>query len=74
MTAWEQASFLVEKIQSYYDENKVTLALEYMTPVKGVECSVICRRIGSRRITAPEATADYDEACRKMALKIGLWE
>ena len=70
----EKCSELVEKIQSYYDENKVTLALEYMTSVKGVECSVICRRIGSRRITAPEAAADYDEECRKMALKIGLWE
>lgn len=70
----EKRSELVEEIQRYYDENKVTLALEYMTPVKGIDTSAICRRIGSGRITAPEAAADYDEECRKMALKIGLWE
>ena len=50
------------------------IALEYMTPIKGIDTSNICRRIGSGRITAPEAAADYDEECRKMALKIGLWE
>ena len=70
----EERPELVEEIQSYYDENKVTLALEYMTPIKGIDTSGICRRIGSGRITAPEAAADYDEECRKTALKIGLWE
>ena len=70
MTEWQESG---ERHEEYcIDENKVTLALEYMTPIKGIDTSSICRRIGSGRITAP--AADYDEECRKMALKIGLWE
>ena len=70
MTEWQESG---ERYEEYcIDENKVTLALEYMTPIKGIDTSGICRRIGSGRITAP--AADYDEECRKMALKIGLWE
>lgn len=68
LTEWQESG---ERYEEYcIDENKVTLALEYMTPIKGIDTSSICRRIGSGRITAP----DYDEECRKMALKIGLWE
>lgn len=70
LTEWQESG---ERYEEYcIDENKVTLALEYMTPIKGIDTSNICRRIGSGRITAP--AADYDEECRKMALKIGLWE
>lgn len=70
LTEWQESG---ERHEEYcIDENKVTLALEYMTPIKGIDTSSICRRIGSGRITAP--AADYDEECRKMALKIGLWE
>ena len=67
LTEWQESG---ERYEEYcIDENKVTLALEYMTPIKGIDTSSIC---GSGRITAP--AADYDEECRKMALKIGLWE
>lgn len=70
LTEWQESG---ERYEEYcIDENKVTLALEYMTPIKGIDTSSICRRIGSGRITAP--AADYDEECRKMALKIGFWE
>ena len=70
LTEWQESG---ERYEEFcIDENKVTLALEYMTPIKGIDTSSICRRIGSGRITAP--AADYDEECRKMALKIGLWE
>ena len=70
LTEWQESG---ERYEEYcIDENKVTLALEYMTPIKGIDTSSICRRIGSGRITAP--AADYDEECRKMALKIGLWQ
>ena len=70
LTEWQESG---ERYEEYcIDENKVTLALENMTPIKGIDTSSICRRIGSGRITAP--AADYDEECREMALKIGLWE
>lgn len=63
LTEWQESG---ERYEEYcIDENKVTLALEYMTPIKGIDTSSICRRIGSGRITAPEAAADYDEECRK---------
>ena len=72
LTEWQESG---ERYEEYcIDENKVTLALEYMTPIKWIDTSSICRRIGRGIITAPEAAADYDEECRKMALKIGLWE
>ena len=75
LTEWQESGERYERYEEYcIDENKVTLALEYMTPIKGIDTSNICRRIRSGRITAPEAAADYDEECRKMALKIGLWE
>lgn len=72
LTEWQESG---ERYGEYcIDENKVTLALEYMTPIKGIDTSSICRRIGSGRTTALEAAADYDEECRTMVLKIGLWE
>ena len=56
MTEWQESG---ERYEEYcIDENKVTLALEYMMPIKGIDTSSICRRIGSGRITAPEAAAD----------------
>ena len=64
LTEWQESG---ERYEEYcIDENKVTLALEYMTPIKGIDTSSICRRIGSG--------SGFDEECRKMALKIGLWE
>lgn len=65
---------LIEDVQRYYREGNVALALEYMTPVKGINCAVICSRLGSGRISAKEAAEAYDEECRKMALKMGVWK
>lgn len=69
-----QAIELVREVQRYYTQGRVTLALEYLTPIKGINCSLICSELGSGRISAREAAEAYDEDCRKMALQIGLWE
>lgn len=70
----EEPAELVREVQKYYEEGRITLALEYMTPVKGINCASICTRLGSGRISAEEAAEAYDEECRKMALQMGLWE
>lgn len=69
-----QTTELVHEVHRYYEEGRVAPALEYQTPVKGINCSQICSELGSGRISAGEAAEAYDEDCRKMALQMGLWE
>lgn len=69
-----QVMDLVSEVHRYYREGKTMPALEYMTPVKGINCSRICSELGNRRISARDAAEAYDEDCRKMALQIGLWK
>ena len=47
-----QAIELVREVQRYYTQGRVTLALEYLTPIKGINCSLICSELGSGRISA----------------------
>ncbi|WP_035616522.1 extracellular solute-binding protein [Eisenbergiella tayi] len=70
----EKSIELVQEVQKYYTEGNIMLALEYLTPIKGINCAQICNKLGSGRISALEAAEAYDEECRKMALQIGLWE
>ena len=70
----EKSIELVQEVQKYYTEGNVMLALEYLTPIKGINCAQICNKLGNGRISALEAAEAYDEECRKMALQIGLWE
>jgi ABC-type glycerol-3-phosphate transport system substrate-binding protein len=64
---------VVKEVQQYYTEGRITSALEYLSPVKGINCQQICNELGSGRITAREAAAAYDEECKRMALQLGLW-
>ena len=69
-----QVMELVQDVRRYYMDGKATPALEYLTPIKGINCSRICSALGSGRINAEEAAEAYDEECRKMALQMGLWQ
>jgi len=64
-----------EDMQAYFDAGKTTVALEFLTAVKGSNCPSICQEVGSGQTTALEAAEAYDEDCKKQAKQLGLdWE
>ncbi|MDO4444429.1 MAG: ABC transporter substrate-binding protein [Bacillota bacterium] len=69
----QEQSQLVEDTRKYYQEGDVVLALEYLIPMKGINCQEICNKLGSGQLTAKEAAEAYDEDCKKAALQCGLW-
>lgn len=66
-------SALFLEVEQYYKEGKNISALEYMTPVKGINCQEICNKLGSGQLSSKGAAAAYDEDCKKTALQLGLW-
>lgn len=65
----------VKEAQSYFDDGKISLALEFETSVKGTNCEYICSEVATGQSTAEEAAAAYDDDCKKQAIQLGLdWE
>ena len=64
-----------EEMQKYFDEGKTAPALEFLTPVKGINCESLCQELGSGQSTPEETAQAYDEDCRKQAVQLGLkWD
>ncbi len=62
-------------MQAYFDAGKTTVALEFLTAVKGANCPAICQEVASGQTTAEEAAKSYDDDCLKQAVQLGLdWE
>lgn len=59
-------------MQTYFDEGKTKVAMEFLTSVKGSDCPAICQELGSGQTTAEQAAAKYDEDCAKQAKQLGL--
>lgn len=59
-------------IQSYFDEGRTALALEFQTALKGATCDQICVECISGSMTPEKAAQVYDEDCEKMAQQLGL--
>ena len=71
----EDAYDACREAQVYFDEGKVSLALEFQTSVKGTNCEYICSEVATGQTTAEEAAAAYDDDCKKQATQLGLnWE
>lgn len=68
-----ESSALEKEVKRYYNEGKTVPALEYLVPIKGINCQEICNKLGSGQINAKEAAEAYDEDCKKTALQLGLW-
>ena len=66
----------VKDLQQYFDNGNTTLALEFMTSLKGASAAQICAECGSGSMSAKEAAKVYDDDCTKMAQQLGLegWE
>ena len=43
----EEQSQLVTETRKYYQEGNVVSALEYLIPMKGINCQEICNKLGS---------------------------
>ncbi len=63
---------VAEDMQAYIDSGKTAIAMEFLTPVKGVDALPICQELGSGQTTPEEAAAKYDASCEKQALQLGL--
>lgn len=71
----EDAYDAVKEAQQYFDDEKICVALEFETAVKGTNCEYICSEVATGQSTAEEAAAAYDEDCKKQATQLGInWE
>ena len=62
-------------MQQYFDDGKVTSALEYQSPIKGTSCEQLTTAVGLGQMKGEEAAASYDEDCKKSAVQLGYdWE
>ena len=62
----------VTDIQKYFDEGKVTPALEFLSPVKGPALEQICVEVGSGISSAEKGAKLYDEDVKKQAQQLNL--
>lgn len=63
---------VADDMQSYFDQGKTNVAMEFLTSVKGSDCPAICQELGSGQTTAKEAAKKYDADCAKQARQLGL--
>lgn len=70
------SSDLVRDINAWFEEGKVTPALEFLSPIKGPNLANLAVEVGSGIRSAADAAALYDEDVKKQALQLGLegWE
>lgn len=63
---------VITDLQSYFDDGHNSLALEFLSPIKGPNLDKIAVEVGSGMNTAAEGAARYDEDVRKQAQQLGL--
>jgi len=63
---------VVKDMQTYIDSGASSLALEFLSPVKGPSLEQICVEVGSGIRKAAPAAALYDEDVKKQAQQLGL--
>ncbi len=68
----DDAFTAVKDMLPYFENDKATSAIEFVTPVKGPNCPQICVAVGSGMNTALEAAELYDKDCEKQAAQLGL--
>jgi raffinose/stachyose/melibiose transport system substrate-binding protein len=63
---------VVKDMQTYIDAGNSSLALEFLSPVKGPSLEQICVEVGSGIRKAPAGAALYDEDVKKQPQQLGL--
>lgn len=62
----------VNDLNAYIDSGNSYPALEFLSPVKGVDLPQLCISAGTGQMTSEEAAAAYDEDVKKQAEQLGL--
>jgi raffinose/stachyose/melibiose transport system substrate-binding protein len=62
----------VGDLKRYFDEGKVTPALEFLSPVKGPALEQLCVEVGSGIASADKGARLYDQDVKKQAQQLGL--
>jgi len=62
----------VKDMLPYFDQNKTSLALEFVSPIKGPGLPQIAVEVGAGIKKAPEGAASYDQDVEKQAKQMGL--
>lgn len=62
----------VSDLQKYVDAGQESLALEFLSPVKGPNLEKIAVEVGSGMTSAKDGAARYDEDVKKQAQQLGL--
>ena len=63
---------VVKDLQAYVDQGASSLALEFLSPVKGPALEQICVEVGSGIRKAEPGAKLYDEDVKKQAQQLGL--
>jgi raffinose/stachyose/melibiose transport system substrate-binding protein len=63
---------VVKDMQTYIDAGNSSLALEFLSPVKGPSLEQICVEVGSGIRKAGAGASLYDEDVKKQAQQLGL--
>lgn len=72
LTMPSSALVQVSEIQKYIDEDKSSLALEFLSPIKGATLPQICVQVGMGMITAAQGAAEYDKDVKKQAQQLDI--
>ena len=62
----------VKEMQSYFDQGKTDVALEFESPVKGPNLEQICVEVFAGYTTPMDAATAYDQDVRKQAIQLNL--
>jgi raffinose/stachyose/melibiose transport system substrate-binding protein len=68
----EDASAMISDMQTYFDEGRTGLALEFLSPIKGPALEQITVEVGSGIRDAASGAALYDGDVEKQAQQLGL--
>ncbi len=63
---------MTKDVQAYFDADKQSPALEFLSPVKGPNLEQICVEVGSGITPAADAAKLYDQDVQKQAQQLGL--
>lgn len=69
-------SQVAKDTQAYFEDEKASPALEFVSPIKGPALEQICIQVGTGQVDAKRGAELYDQDVRKQAQQLGLpgWE
>jgi raffinose/stachyose/melibiose transport system substrate-binding protein len=71
-----EVSQVAKDTQAYFESDKASPALEFLSPIKGPALEQICVQVGTGQVDAKRGAELYDQDVKKQAQQLGLpgWE